>query len=82
MSDRMRTMKPSNANTRALTSALRSDLVELRAVAARILDEAVGHADNPVGALMVAFDTSHVTAASLLAERERVTKSGKRRRKR
>lgn len=64
--------------SRALTSTFASDLIELRALAVRLLDEAVADSNNPLGAVMVAFNCSHVTARKLLAARKRLTKSGKR----
>ena len=69
-----RTTNP--ANTRAIVSALRCDYRSLRATAAQLVDTAVAGSERPVAPVMLAFGASRNTAASILRERAKVTKSG------
>ena len=71
----------SNANTRAIVSALRCDHISLRRAAAELVDKALlkyGAKGKPDMALMIAFDASNRTAFTILRERSLVTKSGAR----
>lgn len=68
--------RTTNANTRALVSALRCDYRSLRAVAAQLVDTAVADSKRPIAPVMLAFGASRNTAASILKERAKVTKSG------
>ena len=70
-------MKTHNPNTRALVSALRSDLVPLRVAAIKLIDEALEGSANHVLDLQVRFRASSPTAYALLRERERYFKSGR-----
>ena len=71
-------MSNSNANTRAIVSALRSDLRPLREVAARLVDKAVVGDKSPRRMIQATFDAGPDTARTILHERARVTKSGAR----
>ena len=72
------TKNTANPSSRGLVSALRSDHIALRRAAVEIIDPVVAGEDRPARALMIAFNTSHVTAGAMLRERGRVTKSGMR----
>ena len=65
-----------NPNTRAIVSALRCDYRSLRAAAAQLVDTAVADSKSPAASLMLAFVCARHTAASILEERAKVTKSG------
>ena len=74
-----------NANTRAILSALRSDHRSLRQAAVELIDKAAakhnavaGAVGRPNRAMIIAFDASRPTADKILRERARVTKSGAR----
>lgn len=67
----------SNNNTRALVSALRSDLQPLRSAAVGVIDEALKRHKDPDLALQLAFGASRNTAVSLLRERKRFTRGGR-----
>jgi hypothetical protein len=75
-----------NANTRAILSALRCDHRSLRQAAVELIDKAALKHDavaaskgRPNVAMILAFNASRVTANKILRERARVTKTGARR---
>ena len=65
-----------NPNTRAIVSALQCDYRSLRAVAAQLVDTATADSKQPMASVMLAFGAHRHTAASILRERAKVTKSG------
>jgi hypothetical protein len=72
-----------NANTRAILSALRSDHRSLRQAAVELIDKAAlkhkavaADVGRPYLAMIIAFDASRPTAGKILRERARVTKTG------
>ena len=72
-------MNKHNPNTRALVSALRSDMLTLRKAAAEIVDKAIAGKERPALELQIKFHASRPTAYAILNARKAVTRSGARR---